>query len=172
MESTRLTDIQTEKDYRTARFFSPLFHQEIEVTTMDLDTPLDYIERCVKAFNELTADQLGLLYRYSEAYCMDFCEFVGEEPPAIHKPADVLTFIRPMRMEIPAVAPADAEQTAAIIHMELECDWEVEHGLEWLVREDQILYVGSCNMLKEWEEEQYYAEYNLNYVYGNTFADL
>jgi hypothetical protein len=32
-----------------------------------------------------------------------------------------------------------------VIHLELNCTWEEEHGMEWIIRGNKVLYVGSFN---------------------------
>ncbi|WP_052723603.1 DUF6985 domain-containing protein [Paenibacillus wulumuqiensis] len=172
MSHELLTDVQHHEDYREAQFFSPLFQRNVSVHLMDTETPLEYAAVCAAAFNALNSAQLRQLYRYSRDYCLDFCEYVGETPPEINQPEDILPLIQPLALSIPSISAEEAVQTAPVIHLELDCDWEPEHGLEWLIRDGQILYVGSCEMLQEWQPESYYADYALNYVFGNTYDDL
>lgn len=40
------------------------------------------------------------------------------------------------------MVPACEADSEPVLHMEMNCDWEEEHGMEWIVRGDEILYVG------------------------------
>lgn len=38
------------------------------------------------------------------------------------------------------------------------CDWEVEHGLQIVVRDDEILYVGNYEGVSIWDEKDNYID--------------
>lgn len=168
MSSALLKEITEKQGYLSAVFDSSLFQQRIQVNAIEPDIPLLYADRCATAFESLSPAVLQQLYRYTHDYCIDFCEYVGETPPAIEQPEQILQYISPMSMEIPALPETDTAETAEpVLHLELNCDWEPEHGLEWLIRGTEILYVGSCEMLQEWKDNDYYREYDGNYAFGN-----
>jgi len=50
------------------------------------------------------------------------------------------------------------------VHLELKCSWEVEHGMEWLIRNDKVQYVGAFEGLDEWEN--YSCKQPGNYTSG------
>ncbi|WP_411349382.1 DUF6985 domain-containing protein [Paenibacillus sp. WLX2291] len=168
MPAALLKEITETQGYLSALFDSSLFGQPIQVNAVEPDIPLMYAERCAQAFQALSPALLQQLYRYSYDYCIDFCAYVGETPLVIQQPEDILQYIAPMSMEIPAFPEEYTAETAdPVLHLELECEWEPEHGLEWLIRGHDILYVGSCEMVSEWRDKEYYREYHGNYAFGN-----
>jgi hypothetical protein len=64
---------------------------------------------------------------------------VGEEVSRFARERDVLLSIEPNTLVI------DDGLTQPVIHLELNCDWEEEHGMEWIVRDGQVVYVGPYN---------------------------
>ncbi len=43
-----------------------------------------------------------------------------------------------------------------ILDMECWCDWEEEHALEWTVRGNEVLYVGSFSDERPWRDREYF----------------
>ncbi|WP_322903154.1 DUF6985 domain-containing protein [Paenibacillus sp. SGZ-1009] len=168
MQAALLKEITEEQGCLIAMLDSTLFQQPIRVQWLEPDIPLAYAERCAEAFNTLHPSLLRQLCQYSYDYCIDFCDYVGETPPPIGQLEHILHYIAPMSMEItPFPTAYNADNAEPVLHLELECEWEPEHGLEWLIRGDEILYVGSCEMLPAWREQDYYRGYAGNYVFGN-----
>ena len=123
---------------------------------------IPYAEQCVAALNSLCETTIDLLCKYSEKYCRDFCESVGEECPEINTPRDILQYIYPLALIVDK--PQDSD---VVVHLELNCEWEPEHGMEWIIKGKEILYVGSFNGESAYEERSYY-EMCGNYVYDNV----
>ncbi|MFD1886060.1 DUF6985 domain-containing protein [Paenibacillus wenxiniae] len=172
MSSSLLRDITEEEGYRSAVFDSTLFQQPIAVSWNEAEVPLAYAERCAQAFNAFSPALLQQLYQYSYDYCIDCCEWVGETPPAIEQPEDILHYISPLSMQIPAFpAPYDAETADTIVHLHMDCEWEFEHGMGWLIRGNDILYVSSCDGLPEWKDTAYYRNLEGNVAYGNKLCN-
>jgi len=101
----------------------------------------DYAEKCASYLNNLSAELLEKLWCACIRYCNDFLGMIGEDPVHFVKPRDVKQKIYPSVLIVPCSAP----DQQPVIHMELNCEWEIEHGMEWVVRDDKILYVGGFN---------------------------
>jgi len=169
MSESILRNIQYHKEDWDAEFYAPVFDQYMGVYVGDLEISTEAVEKVVQAFTDLDKAVLAKLFQFSWDYCQSFCDYVGDqECPSIEQPEEILQYIEPIDMTI----EIDPARTETIIRIELNCDWEVEHGLEWLIRDQQILYVGSCEVPDAWQEESYYKNYSLNFAYGNTYDDL
>ncbi len=169
MSEAILRKIQYHKEDWDAEFYAPLFGQYMNVYVRDLEISTEAVEKVVQTFNHLDKDILAKLFQFSWDYCKSFCDYVGDqECPSIQQPEDILQYIEPVDLTI----EIDPERTETIIRIELNCDWEVEHGLEWLIRDQQILYVGSFDGVNSLENESYYQNYSLNFAYGNTYDNL
>ena len=119
--------------------FAP-FEMDVRVSIDEVGN-VEFAERCVALANSLSQKVLDHLCEASIRYCNDFLESVGEPTRDFETPRDVLQIIRPSVLIIPE-RPADADP---VFHMELNCDWEDEHGMEWIVRDNKVLYVGPFN---------------------------
>lgn len=167
MPAILLKNITEENGYLSATFDSSLFQQPVAVYGTEPNIPLAYFERCVQACNTLSPALLQQLYQYSYEYCIDCCEWVGETPPTIEQPEEILQYISPVSMQIPAFpAEYDTETAEPIIHLHMDCQWELEHGMGWLIRGNDILYVSSCDGLPEWKDKEYYRNLEVNLAFG------
>ncbi len=108
----------------------------------------EYAQICAKYLNELTESVIIRLCEASIRYCNDFLDAVGEPLKTFEKAIDVLKLISPSVLIVPY--PENGDEP--VIHLELNCEWEPEHGLEWIVRADKVLYVGAFNGEYPWDE--------------------
>lgn len=147
------------KDFYEGTIPFDLLNQDITILLDESDGPdFAYAETCVKALNQLSDQAIDRLCEASLRYCYDFCDIVGEEPPKINASREILMYIEPNSMIIEKV-----EDDSVVIHLELECSWEEEHGLEWLIKDEQVLYVGPFSNVTVKESQEEYAAYG-NYV--------
>ena len=106
---------------------------------------MDYVVRCAEHLDTLPEATLVELCRASIRYCNEFRLLAGEAPLAFASPLDVLALLDPNTLLIP-----NEERPEPVVHLELCCDWELEHGLEWIVRDGKVLYVGGFNGGNPW----------------------
>ena len=107
-----------------------------------------YVLSCARYLNALPEPTVTHLCEASIRYCNDFLNAIGEEPKAFARPRDVLLLIAPISLSI----PDPKERDSPVVHLELNCDWEDEHGMEWLVRAENVLYVGAYNDENPWAD--------------------
>lgn len=136
-----------------------LFNQQIGVMA-DEEVNEEYISKCADYLNNLPEELIDHLCDASIEYCKEFCEDVGEGIPEINSKRDILKYIQPRSLIIEAPI---GEQI--VFHMELDCDWEIEHGLEWTINNGRVLYVGSFESEGGWREEEYYKQLSWNYAF-------
>lgn len=136
-----------------------LFDQEIGVM-MDEEVSEEYAISCAEYLNSLSEELIDQLCEASIAYCREFCEDVGEEIPEINGTRDILKYIQPRSLiiEVP-------KNEQIVFHMELNCDWEIEHGLEWTIKDGKVMYVGAFECAGGWDEEDYYKNLKWNYAF-------
>ncbi|MFM2479507.1 DUF6985 domain-containing protein [Celerinatantimonas sp. MCCC 1A17872] len=108
----------------------------------------EYAQICARYLNELTDPTIIRLCEASIRYCNNFLDAVGEPLKTFEKAIDVLKLISPSVLIVPY--PENGDEP--VIHLELNCEWEPEHGLEWIVRADKVLYVGAFNGEYSWDE--------------------
>ena len=112
------------------------------------DDNIDSAEKCANYLNELSDDVVDSVCEASIRYCNSFLEAIGELPKAFDKPSDVLGLIYPSVL----LVPYPENESEPVIHMELNCEWEPEHGMEWVIRGNKVLYVGALNGEDPWSD--------------------
>jgi len=137
-----LANLKEDEFFFNTNMHFALLNKEIAVM-IDKDNPdFDFAEKCMKALNNLSEEVIDKLCACSIKYSEDFCEMVGEEEPEVKTNRDILKYIQPGALIINA---DEREDYDIVLHLELNCEWEEEHGLEWLIADNEVLYVGSFN---------------------------
>ena len=124
---------------------------------------LEYVNQCAVYLNSLSEDLIDRLCQGSIMYCNTFLDDIGEEAKQFANYRDVLPLITPLGLSIP-----EKNRNEPVIHLELDCEWEPEHGMEWIVREDRILYIGSYDGEDPWGE---FADYE-RFIDGGNFYNF
>lgn len=118
---------------------------------------LAYGEKCAEAFNSLSDKTVEILCKAAKAYCLDFMESCGDDfdddmtVPIKEDtdPREILKCIQP-KVFIPELPDEEQYKGCIGYHVECNCDWEIEHGLEFTVRDGNILYVGDFSDNSPW----------------------
>ena len=129
----------------------------LEVARYEEDAPvpgqfpvkeLEYVDRCLLHAVALKPSVVKKLLTASVAYSNDFLDEVGEK--RIDFKGDyrnVLKHIKPRNLIIPELSTCSRRSkwyNVPTFQMELSCEWEIEHGMEWVVRGDDVAFVGGC----------------------------
>jgi len=120
----------------------PLFNKVIRVA-IDEGGNIEFAQRCADFLNSMSNKLIQELCEASIRYCNYHLEWIGQTRREFTKSTDVLQTICPNVLIVPFL-PASADP---VIHVESNCDWEEEHGLEWIVRNKDVLYIGPWNGL-------------------------
>jgi hypothetical protein len=130
-----------------AEVYFRLFEQYIRLYNWD-GAEKEYAHACAVYLNSVNDEVVDQLCQASIRYCNDFLEAIGEVPRQFNQPRDVLALIYPSSLSIPNPDGRDE----AVVHLELNCEWEEEHGMEWVVRGNKVLYVGAYNGENPWSD--------------------
>lgn len=131
--------------------FFNLFNKDIALSVED--TGISFAKKCAEYLNNLPHEVIEHLCEASIRYCNKFLEAIGEPKKEFNKPSDVLPLIHPGVLIVPDPEISDNP----VIHLELNCEWEEEHGMEWVIRDNKVLYVGAFNgddPLSDFSEKQ------------------
>ena len=142
--------------------YVPVFNKEITVF-FDEDVPLEYVEQCTEYLINISDEILDKLCCSSIGYCESMRKFFDElkiNIPQNMKSKEILNYISPNSISV------ENPENSNIIafEMELNCDWEPEHGMEWIIRDNKVLYVGLFNGESEWDNEGYFKGLEWNYA--------
>ena len=132
----------------------PLFNRNIDLL-VNGDVPYEYVVACSRALESLSGDLVDKLLlgtaRYREAGRKQ--GFTGGD---VQEPKDLLPHIEPSCL---TVWPPEGNGVA--LSLELDCDWEDEHGMEWLIRDSEVVYVGPFQGESPWDDP---ANLPMNYA--------
>lgn len=133
----------------------------------DTKEQFPYAEKCLFYLDTMPKEMENRLIQYLLRYLKDYiCDFPEEEQ-------EELSLINEENMiehiHITSVI-VDAECREEIIefHIEGECDWEPEHGLEITISDGKILYVGPYNDYGPNSSRMRYALENYGYYNPNS----
>ena len=117
-----------------------------------------YIEKCLNHFENLSDERWKELKYYIEKYAKDMEYDI--------KGNDVLKNIKFQNIQIkyPRVFSSGMDLISTY-SIECSCKWEIEHGLEIVIKDDKIVYVGAFIDVGLWRSEDYYKSLFGNYVY-------
>tara|TARA_R100000306_G_scaffold32381_2_gene34123 strand:- start:2384 stop:2848 length:465 start_codon:yes stop_codon:yes gene_type:complete len=112
------------------------------------DDSIAYAELCAAHLNSLSEKVILDLCRASIRYCHDFLENSGGHPKNFQHPKEVLPLIYPSVL----IVPSPEDPALPVVHLELDCEWEEEHGMEWIVRGNEVLFVGAFHGVNPWSD--------------------
>lgn len=128
------------------------FDKYIDIN-FEKDVPMDYVMKNAKYLNSISEDVILKLCEYSFIYCKDFTKAYpdiqyDEGLIEISKPSKVLKYMEICSLKVDM--PQD--ETTCVLNLSGGCDWEDEDGMQWLIRDDEVIYVGSWDDLDPWME--------------------
>ncbi len=116
---------------------------------------IQFAEQCADLLNNLNERIIAHLCRASELYCNDFLSQIGEPEIEFEDRLSVLGKIYPSEL----IVPKPNSEVTPVVKMELNCEWEKEHGMEWVIRHDRVYYVGAyegCDPYGDFEDNDYW----------------
>ena len=134
----------TDEEIEGEVFFS-LFDKYIDFFT-EGTVGLDYVKKCAEYLNSVNEKVIEDLCLASISYHNEILKLNGENSIKFDNPQDILKSIYPACL----VVPYPENGNEPIVHLELNCEWEKEHGLEWIVRNNKVLYVSSYSGEDSW----------------------
>lgn len=156
-----ITDIKNSEFGIEGKVKSELFNETIDVV-IEEEAGLEYAEKCAVALNNLSEAAISAICKASKNYCLymiDICEdFSDEMSVEINEstpPEEILKCIHPTTLIID-----EPEEDSIGFHLECECDWEPEHGLELTFRDGRLIYAGPFEDCGPWNEYDEDDEYN------------
>ncbi len=133
-----------------------LFDKEISFA-MDEDVDIAYAEKCAEALNNLSGETVNDIWRAAKKYCLFFIDLCGDEWDNWNEMSFKVTEKTPaeeIKSEIfPSVFIVNKPEDDRIgFHLECNCSWEPEHGLEITVLDGKLVYLGAFESRDAWEE--------------------
>ena len=147
------------------KVFSTLFDREIDVVLHGMDEDyLRYVDNCASYFNSMPQELLALLKKYSFRYCEDMRDFFDPAFPDVPENVSEETVLDYARVNC-LIIEKPKDRNVIGFGVEFSCDWEREHGMEWTIRGDRVLYVGDFMGISPWYADRVYETECRSYVY-------
>ncbi|GAB1541082.1 hypothetical protein NUACC21_37520 [Scytonema sp. NUACC21] len=101
----------------------------------------DYDKRCIEAFFDWGETIFIKLQSASFEYYKDYSDACdGLDDLIIGSPPEIWQYCKPINIHFES---SDEDPNSTFVDVELDCDWEPEHGMQWLVKNTNFLmYVG------------------------------
>jgi len=138
------------------KFYSTFFKKEMDIY-LEEGATVEYAEKCVQDFNNMSPQLVDSICRASKAYCLDFMDMVGEEEIMEEltvpiypdtNPKEILKCMTPITL----IVEKPDDESKIGWQTECNCDWEIEHGMEIDVLDGKLVYLSSFNGYSPWIE--------------------
>ena len=152
-----------ELDCQIGKVHLTLFNTDVEVM-FENNVSIDYVEACVKHLNNLNphvinvlGDRLNKYYQFmlKEWQEMGIYEsLVASIKNKISEKVNNQTILQHIHPNTLAIE--SPKENIPAYSLDCNCDWELEHGAEIIIRNDKVLYVGSFSALGPWCNDNEY----------------
>lgn len=150
-----------EYEWYEGKIYVELLKRDIDVV-IDKGVPIEFENKSIKHLLNLDENVIKELCTKSIKYSDEFLDDVGEELIVYESYRDVLNHIQGGLLTI-SESEDESDYNEPAFSLGYECDWEIEHGLEWTVRGDKVLYVGAYEMVSPYYEEDCELYKNIGY---------
>ena len=145
----------------------PYFQTDIEVACEPEVTP-EYASRSLAWLGELGGERMKEICRYASFYlqdqleCTSVGELLDEGVQDLKGPLDILEYMGFHTLDIEN--PEDPE--LPVLNLGGWCDWQEDEGLQCLIKDWKVLYLGTWNDCSVWQshylnDDQYLSNYVL-----------
>ncbi|WP_458457900.1 DUF6985 domain-containing protein [Pseudobutyrivibrio sp.] len=128
----------------------------------DVVDRLPYAQKCLDYLDNLPQDVEDRLRKYIVRYYKDFEQYLDEDELTEMGVVDETTVFDHIHIKS-VIVDDDSRPDIVEFHVEGNCDWEPEHGLEFTISDGKILYVGPFDDNPPNSERLAYALENFGY---------
>lgn len=141
-----------------------LFDEEIDVT-IEEGVDIDYAEKCAEALNGLSEETIKAIWEAAKRYCLFFIDLCGEEWDDWNEMSFKVTEATPAEKIKSEIFPGcliidEPEDERVGFHIECNCSWEPEHGLEITILDGKLVYLGAFESRYSWSKFKPDEEWN------------
>lgn len=145
------------ESYIEGRVYCKLSDTEIDVDLYG-DVPIEYAEKCAEAMNSMSEELVDAICCAAKKYCLEYLDAVGgAELNEINLAIPVNENTPPLEMlkcfDIGTLiidVPKDPSRTG--YQLSGNCDWEEEHGIEIVILDDRLVYLGEFTDESPWTD--------------------
>lgn len=157
LRNLQVKPLGTISTYVEGKVFCKLWNKEIDVDLYD-DVPIEYAEKCAEATNAMPEELIDTICRAAKGYCLEFLDEISEDwrneiRARLHVPVDANTAPREMLkcFEIGTLSVEPPKDPSRIgYQLSGNCDWEEEHGIEIVILDGRLVYLGEYSGESPW----------------------
>ena len=147
------------------QIFVPAFNREVSLS-IDEKCSLEYVEKVVEYVKDMPSRLINELCKGATDFFRSYLIVYQNKKnvndiyfdftmPLDTNGIDILNYIFPQVLRI------DQPLTNEIgFAFQCECEWEPEHGMEWVVRNGETLSISWFDGLTPWDDEKNFEHYN------------
>ncbi|MBQ6217616.1 MAG: hypothetical protein IJK53_09570 [Erysipelotrichaceae bacterium] len=145
--------------YIEGKAYCKFWNTMVDVDMYD-DTSVEYAEKCVEAMNSMPEELVENICQAAKKYCLEFLDAIGgaeENDIELAIPVDEDTPALEMLkcFDIGTLAVETPKDPSRIgYQLSGNCDWEQEHGIEIVILDDKLLYLGEFVGESPWRDRQ------------------
>ena len=115
------------------------------------NVPIEYVEKTAELLNELSEEKINEICTYSMAYYKDTLECYPDiaediDMENVNSATDILK-----HMEFGMLVVNLSEDMNQVgLNLEGSCEWAEDDGIQWIIKNDKIVYVGPWHFQNMW----------------------
>ena len=116
--------------------------------------PIDYVNRQIEYLSSLDNKMIQKMCYYANLYRKDIMEECPDQdyPEGLEQIKDPLELWQYMGITSLKVDlyKHESEKEVRVLNLMGWCDWDEENGIEWLIKEDEVVYAGANDWVNIW----------------------
>ncbi len=140
----------------------------------DKSIPMDYVHETAEKLNSLSEQTINDIYKYSVFFCRDMLDSYPDagidiDVESFDNDSDIMKY---MEFEELVIDLPEEDMSRYGINLGGSCKWDTDNGIQWLIKEEKVVYVGGWDDLNIWYSP--YEEDDIcNYVVrADEFSDF
>lgn len=128
------------------------------IINFEKEVPINYVEKQVQYLRSLEQKVIERMCYYANLYCKEYMEDYPDVDYSkgldqINNPLELLQndymVITSIRIDM------YKDENIRVLNLSGGCDWNEENGIQWLIKEDEVIYTGPDNELNVWYSSSY-----------------
>ncbi|GFI24492.1 hypothetical protein IMSAGC011_03293 [Lachnospiraceae bacterium] len=131
------------------------------------EVPMDYVEKQVEYLQALDEKVIQKMCYYADLFRKEEMEaYPDKDYPEgmdkINNPLELLDYFAITELQIEMYANENVKEVR-VLNLSGSCDWDEENGIQWLIKEDEVVYTGAYDGLGIWDS---HYEKNIRFNYA------
>lgn len=136
----------------------------------DKEVPMDYVKKQVEYLQSLDKKVIRKMCHYANLFREEeMYNYPNKDHPPnmgqIDDPLEILGCISITDLQVEMYADESAKEIC-VLNLSGSCDWDEENGIQWLIKEDEVVYAGAYNDLSIW-----YSPYDKDTLFNYALRD-